>query len=72
MNPVSNDTENANLGVLAQAAIPTGLIVAMILVFTITSAAETRRIPSMTWSTVGYEDAGPLDFVQVEWGRRAR
>ena len=86
MKPVPNDKQDTSpFDVLAGAILALALIVAAMAALANTSSIEKhqqataearlllRRAPSMTWSAVGYADAGPFGFVEVDWDQlRAR
>jgi hypothetical protein len=86
MKPVPNDKQDtSHFDVLARAILALSLIVAAIVALANTSSIQShqqttaearlllRRAPSMTWSAVGYADAGPFGFVEIDWDRlRAR
>jgi hypothetical protein len=86
MEPVPNDKQDtSHFGILAGATLALSLIVAAIAALANTSSIQShqqataearlllRRAPSMTWSAVGYADAGPFGFLEVDWDRlRAR
>jgi len=80
MESVPNHKHDTELGILARAIIAICVIVATLAALGIMSsirdrlqiAAEARlllREPMMTWSAVGYADAGPFDFLEVDWRR---
>jgi hypothetical protein len=86
MEPVPNDKQDtSHVGVLALATLALSLIVAAVAALANTRSVQShqqataearlllRRAPSMTWSAVGYADAGPFGFVEIDWDRlRAR
>jgi len=86
MKPVPNDKQDTSyFDILAGATLALSLIVAAMAALVNTNAIQShqqataearlllRRAPSMTWSAVGYADAGPFGFVEVDWDQlRAR